>query len=285
MIRNRRAIIEQLESRTLLSVNIGGEFLNLAVTDPAALAPVAAPGLGVNIRARAGVPFTKEVAFYASPEVTTGTFTATIDWGDGVTSAGVVTYGAEGNKPGYEIMGSSVYAEAGLFRVTTVLSLTSSPVGAAASAPSTTSVVATIHSDAVVSPLARVSPLGVTLTEVAGQGFTDDVGAVFLPAVQNEIFTATINWGDGTTSAGQLAPTTITNATGETEYEIIGGHTYSQNGTYPVRIVVDETPAAVGTRRRNLMSSIAGSLCRRGFRWRGRSQGRTGSSTTIPSGV
>lgn len=63
--------------------------------------------------AAAGVAFSGTVATFtdAYPGGTVGDFAATINWGDGVTSAGTIT--TAGNAAGFVVTGSHVYAEAG----------------------------------------------------------------------------------------------------------------------------------------------------------------------------
>jgi len=249
MSRDRRFFIEQLESRTLLSAS-----MSLALpSDVIHALPAVQAGTGISIHARAGVPFTKEVAFYASPVLDApDTYTATINWGDGVDSQGTVSYGSLGNTPGYEIMGSNVYADAGKFKITTTLSVSSSPVGVSSDAAATTTGVTTILSRAVVVPRPPISHGGVTLTESAGQSFTADIGSITLPASDTNL-TATINWGDGVSSQGQLSPQ---GAVGNgIQYEVIGGHTYALAGTYPVNIVIDEPSTAAAVERLALIHS------------------------------
>ena len=254
-------LFEQLESRTLLSVSVTDAASSAAATNSAAVVASAAPnastGVGLKIHVIAGDPFTSEVAFYplANP---TGGYVATINWGDDTTSNATLTYGSRNGTPGFEIFGSHIYAQPGHFVTTTTLSL--GPATGSA-APAALSVVATLKGQAIVRNPPAVSPNGVTLTETTGQFFTAGIGTVLLPAVQNQLFTATINWGDGTTSLGQLSPVigaSATNAAAEVEYQVIGGHTYSQAGNYPVSVVVDETSptAAAAVQVANLHSII-----------------------------
>jgi hypothetical protein len=240
-----RALFESLESRIFLSATASATPTADVSPTPVIVGPVAAPtarlGLGQIIRAISGDPFTQQVAFYASANPNAG-YTATINWGDGTTSAGALVYGANSSgTPGYEIFGSHIYADSGVDLVRTTLFAPVSPVGTSTADVATQTVVETFIGAAVVTPPPAVSPDGVTLSELAGQQFTASVGTVLLPAVQNEIFTATINWGDGTTSQGALSPVEVATGAPGTFDEIIGSHTYGQNGNYPVSVVVDET--------------------------------------------
>jgi uncharacterized repeat protein (TIGR01451 family) len=55
-------------------------------------------------------------------------------------------------------------------------------------------------------------------------------------------FTATITWGDGTTSAG-----TISLSSSGTSYIVIGSHTYSNTNRHTIKVTVVETGASPGT--------------------------------------
>ena len=81
---------------------------------------------------------------------------------------------------------------------------------------------------------AFLSGTGVTFTASPGVSFTGPV-ANFSVANSNALpsqFAATINWGNGTTSAG-----TIT-AVGNGQFLVSGTNTYAQSGTYPVTVTV-----------------------------------------------
>jgi hypothetical protein len=63
---------------------------------------------GVNVSATAGAPFSGPVATFTNPLAgTAGSYTATIDWGDGSTSAGVIT----ANGATLTVSGSHTYAD------------------------------------------------------------------------------------------------------------------------------------------------------------------------------
>jgi hypothetical protein len=62
-------------------------------------------------------------------------------------------------------------------------------------------------------------------------------------------FTATVNWGDGTNSAGSVDGTAATSTTVNGLYTISGNHTYGHPGTFQVTITASApgTPSAVTT--------------------------------------
>ncbi len=82
-------------------------------------------------------------------------------------------------------------------------------------------------------------PEGTPLTDAVVATFTDSY-----PYSQQSDFQATIDWADGSTSAGFVV------ATGPTTFEVKGSHTYQEEGTYPtsvtIRDVLDNDAAVAG---------------------------------------
>jgi hypothetical protein len=88
---------------TLSSSSTGGSGVSLTIS----LSPLSASG--VNFSATAGAPFSGTVATFTTPDTLDGAaaFTATITWGDGSTSAGVVS----GSNGSFAVTGSHTYAD------------------------------------------------------------------------------------------------------------------------------------------------------------------------------
>jgi PKD repeat protein len=143
-------------------------------------------------------------------------FTATIAWGDGSTSLGTVT----GSNGSYSINASHQYAEEGSCAV----SVSIADAGGSTASLSTT---ATVADAALTAGTASVtaSSEGVSSSSLSAS-FTDANTAA--PAGD---FTATINWGDNTTS------TRVVTGSGGT-YSVSGGHQYAEEGTYTVSVSV-----------------------------------------------
>src|SRR5205085_10247285 len=98
------------------------------------LADIDSPTPGaVCLRAAERIPFSGAVATFTNTFAgnTAADFTATIDWGDGTSSAGTVTDDGAGN---YTVSGTHTYANEGNFNVSAVLS---EDVAGAASATAT----------------------------------------------------------------------------------------------------------------------------------------------------
>lgn len=76
------------------------------------------------------------------------------------------------------------------------------------------------------------------------QSFTNQLLATFTNGVANSPtgnFTATINWGDNSVSNGSI----ITNSNGRKE--VLGSHTYTNSGHYPIYITIDSVLGAQAT--------------------------------------
>jgi hypothetical protein len=169
----------------------------------------------LTIQATEGSPFSGQVA--TSPSGGVFPPAATIAWGDGQTSAGTVTEAG--------INGSHTYAEEGTYSGTVTYSNRS---GA--------------HKVAFLANVAD-APLraaGVPVSATAGAQFSATV-ATFTdadPAGTASDYTATINWGDGSNSAGTVSP-----APGG-GFAVTGSHTYANPGTYATSVAIDDAGGA-----------------------------------------
>ena len=190
----------------------GGQTTVVNDTATVTDAPLTAtPAATVNVTE--GTPFRALVATFndAFSGAPTSSFTAAINWGDGTSSAGTVAF--DPALKVYDVTGAHTYANELNAGITVNVNDTG---GAAANPVITQAVVA----DA---PLSLASHINVT--PVAGQAFTTAL-ATFVDANQNAPagdFTASINWGDGTSSVGTVA---ATGAPGSA-FAVVGSHTYA----------------------------------------------------------
>jgi hypothetical protein len=178
-----------------------------------------------SISASEGVTFTGNLATFTDAYVgaQASDYTATIDWHDGTTSAGTITALTTG---GFGVVGSHTYEE-GTYAAT----VTVTDKGGSTAFTTNTFQVA----DA---PLANVPLLnalvpkeGVPLS-VPVADFTD--GNPKAPASD---FTATIDWGDGSTSPGLIAA----DGTGGFFVSDSGTHTYESSSTaYTIAVTVND---------------------------------------------
>jgi hypothetical protein len=204
----------------------------------ATVAPTAAnlTVVAQNITATFGQSFSGTVATFTdvNSSLGAGTFTATIDWGDGTTSSGVITASAGG---GFTVSGTHTYSSTSdsesywggpRFDFDSGL-----PFGSGASIfPLTVTVQSTTTSDSGTSrSIATVSPApssvqatGVVISAVFGQSFSGTVANFTVPGNNTSTLTATINWGDGTSSTGTI----VANTSGG--FRVTGTHTYGDSG-------------------------------------------------------
>jgi hypothetical protein len=147
-------------------------------------------------------------------------FTASIVWGDGTTTAGTVTLlGGTAT-----VSGNHTYVEQGA--LTYSITLADDAPGTATSTASGTVNVADAAITGTGNP--QHGTVGVQLTNVVVGTFTDQ---------QKETlgsYTATIQWGDGTTSAG-----TVTDPPGT--LHVSGSHTYANAGSYGMTVTLIDT--------------------------------------------
>jgi hypothetical protein len=174
-------------------------------------------------------PFTGEVAFHPSPVFDPPyQLTASINWGDGTAgSTGTEQLTAGVGAFGYETTASHTYRKTGTFKVVTTLTLKS--IDPTLNLPPI--FVARIDSNAVVAKEPKGHEGGVEFAEVAGGAFTAQLGTFDFDIPGLAVW-ASIDWGDGQTSAG-----TITKIAGD-DYVIAGTHTYALKGTYRPQIIV-----------------------------------------------
>jgi hypothetical protein len=208
-----------------------------AAGDTSAFSPAVDAALtatGLTLTATEGVAFNGVVATFtdADPAATAASFTASIAWGDGVTTTGMVLPGPGG----FVVTGVHTYQEeAGPLPVT--VTIADVPGNTGATAHSLVSV-----ADA---PLTVVSTSPVSAVE--GAAFSGQVGTFFDPDphATPADYTVTIAWGDGTSSAG-----TVT-ALGNGLFAVGGTHTYAEEGKYAfswlVRDAGGATAAGSGT--------------------------------------
>jgi hypothetical protein len=202
-----------------------------AATTAGGTATVADAGLratGGNIVATEAASFSGAVASFtdANPNGAVGDYTATITWGDHSTSAGSIAADGHG---GFLVNGSHTYARQGTYAV----AVTIADVGGSTATASGNAAVA----DA---PLAAT---GSNLAAVEGASFSGVV-ASFTDANPNGAagdYTATITWGDHSTSAGSIG------ADGRGGFTVSGSHTYADEGSYTVAVAIADVGGSTAT--------------------------------------
>jgi hypothetical protein len=226
-----------------------------------------ATGTGVAFTATEGTVFTGTVATFADPGSldAASTFTALITWGDGSHSVGTVS----GGNGSYTVSGSHLYVEEGSF--VTSVTLEGAGVGALATASSSTATIAEADS---------LAGTGTTLTATKGKGFTAAM-ATFTdanPASTALGFAATIDWGDGSSTAG-----TVIEQAGS--FVVLGTHAYGAVRSFTATVTLSDPGAgtAVATAQSTISvtSGPAGSQPGGGTSGGGQSPAGDGSGATV----
>ncbi|HET9188909.1 MAG TPA: hypothetical protein VFN80_13170, partial [Acidothermaceae bacterium] len=215
-------------------VDDGGQQATVLGAANVADAPLSANPLTLN--ATEGASFSGPVATFtdADPNGTVNDYVATIDWGDGTTpSRGTVSANTDGS---FTVSGSHTFAEEKSSEAVTV---TINDKGGSTTTAKSTATVA----DA---PLTATGGFTVTATE--GQASTSQTVATFTDANPNaplSDFSASIDWGDGTTSDGTVS------ATSGGGFSVAGGHTYAEEGSYTISVTINDAGGSNATATSN----------------------------------
>jgi hypothetical protein len=96
-------------------------YSNAVGTGSLTITPAILSATGLHIKATAGAPFRGAVATFTDPFANQASYSATITWGDGATSAGVIS----GTGTLLKVTGSHTYADPGSYTVQVTISHTS----------------------------------------------------------------------------------------------------------------------------------------------------------------
>lgn len=156
-----------------------------------------------------------------------GWFTASINWGDGNTTDGIVSANGSG---GFNVSGSHVYSEEGPY---TIQITVSGPAGATASITNNIGVAD-----------APVVATGSTFSPTEGASYSGPVATFTDPAGAEATthYSASINWGDSATTTG-----VVTYDSGAGDFVVSGTHTYADEGSYSVVVTIHHDRAADST--------------------------------------
>ena len=168
----------------------------------------------------------------ANPTSTVDDFTATIDWGDGTptTLGTIVQPGGVGTV--YDVEGTHAYAKPGTYATMVVVTDVG---GSTVSIPGT----------------ATVTDPALTGTAFSFTAQEDlNTGTILLATIDNpntlagvSQLTATVNWGDGT--GNFVVPVVLAGGTPtDSIFQINSSHTYVEEGSYPVTVLVTTTGGA-----------------------------------------
>jgi hypothetical protein len=224
---------------SLLCGLAAGAVLAAAARPAGATVITASP---VNFAATEQSPFNGTVATFTDddPNATAGSFIAIIDWGDASTTFGTIT--ADGG--GFDVSGQHTYGDEGSFTATVTIADQEPGTGTATVADT-----ATVGEADVLSGMPRTfaAPSGASFTTVVAS-FTDTLAT----AVASDL-TATIDWGDATTSAGTVSG-------GGGTFQVSGTHTYASAGSFPVQVTLSDDAPGTATASVTSTAQVAAGL-------------------------
>ncbi len=185
----------------------------------------AAAAAGVNVTAVEGQSFTAKVV----SGLTCPLLNATIDWGDGTTSAG-------SSDGGTGIQGTHTYADEGAYNGSVSYTYTAGGTFSCPTGVQTASFKATVHD-------AALTWEGHNVTGTAGQPVSGVVAhfSDANPAAGADDFSAHIAWGDGTSSSGSVS------AAAGGGFDVAGSHTYDSAGSYTVSVAFADAGGSTAT--------------------------------------
>ena len=175
---------------------------------------------GTSISSTEGRSFSGTVATFTVPSTspTPADYTASINWGDGTTSAGTIT-GSAGN---FTVTGTHTYAEEGSYTATVTITDVNTTSNTGTAKTSAAIGDAALHASGGHPTRSGEKVSGTVAT------FTDDN-----PGAPVSDFTATINWGDGATTSGTVTDPAVT-------FNVTGSHTYTKTGTFTIKVSIKD---------------------------------------------
>jgi cyclophilin family peptidyl-prolyl cis-trans isomerase len=184
---------------------------------------------GVSPTVVAGQPVNSVATFTSSVAIPASNYTATVTWGDGTTSTAAVE---QPSTPGhYVVTSTKAYDRAGSYPISVKIAINNTSF--------TTTATATVKvTDAPLSAhFANPAPAAGTL------GVSGTI-ATFTDGNPNPVLTdlsATVAWGDGTTSPGTFA------AGSNGTYTVSASKTYAADGSYPVKVTIQSAGGSSAT--------------------------------------
>jgi hypothetical protein len=168
---------------------------------------------------QAGQQFSGTLATFvdSDPGAVAGNYIATITWGDGTVTTGVVKADPSGS--GFDVIGTHTYSMGGSYSPEVLIQ---SNDGSAVQVAIPLTVNSTLASAD--SPTTDTVAAGSSTGQIVVSTFSDTEAS---PSA----FSASIAWGDGVTSAGSIVPVSG-------GYSVVASHVYSTSGSYVPQVTV-----------------------------------------------
>jgi CSLREA domain-containing protein len=191
------------------------------ITSNANVADASISARDTSISATEGNAFSGQVAGFSDPDMTgtSSEYSATINWGDGTNATPGAITGSGGN---FTVSGNHTYAEEGPYNITAIITDVDNASNTA-TASTTVSV-----ADAALS----AKPACPATSSQTFNGPTATFADAASPFGTLSDFSATVTWGDGTSSAGMVS--------GLEPYTVRGSHTYASTGAFTIVISITD---------------------------------------------
>jgi hypothetical protein len=227
-----------LAEPSFVSQNSATFEFNSTVIPPPPPSDAAITATGVTFSATEGQPFAAQtVANFHDPDPmsTAAEYSATIDWGDSSSSppppVTITPTGTSSSGNDFAVKGDHTYTEEGTYTLKVTITDVDNPSNTAIASSTARVADAALHASCAAAPVSTQSFSGPTAT------FLDD--NMFATKAD---FSATINWGDSTTTAG-----TVSGGPGVGPYTVSGSHTYSTTGTFTITTTITDDGGATAT--------------------------------------
>ena len=206
-----------------------------SVDTAATVATSALSSSGTVFAATTNTSFTGVVASFLDTDATTtkANYTAVIDWGAGQPNTVGTIDGSAGR---FTVSGTFAYAGPGTRPVSVTVAR---PATGQTTVATSSAIVAAANMTTGALPLIGS---GLPIAATAGQTFIGPVASFTDPKVTTNtdpgVFTATISWGDGTSSPATISSVTTDQGSNPPAFFAFGSHTYASAGTFLARVTV-----------------------------------------------
>ncbi len=198
----------------------------------ASIADAAIDVTGAHLQQGAGQSFTRAVgAFHdANPFSVPGDFTATIDWGDGQSSAGTIEADPLG---GFDVIGTHTYAATGSY--VTAITIVETGAGTHQGAG------AALVTNGGTNGGATLTGQGESVAAIQSSTFEGVIATFQSDSTASTAadFHATIDWGDGSTTEAAI------DQVPGGGFQVMGSHTYTNVGSFVTNVTIHDSDSFI----------------------------------------